>query len=213
MIDIPQDLLLSLLLKSLAGGALLGVIYDVIRAFKMLFGVKYGSDAVRITAKGMKIGAFVVTFLTDVIFWVFAGLLSIALIYSVGGGRFRGLTYLALAIGFLIYYLTIGRLMLKISAFLVNFLKKTVRWLIRLILVPFKWVLRLIISLYHLTIGRIIGKIRVAVEASRERKREAALANIAEPPEGESGKEDLENVDEKYRFRKEGRISFGRRPD
>ncbi len=213
MIDIPQDLLLSLLLKSLAGGALLGVFYDVIRAFKMLFGVKYGVDAVKTSSKGVKIGAFVVTFLTDVIFWVFAGLLSIAIIYSVGGGRFRGLTYLALAVGFIIYYLTFGRLMLKISAFFVKLLKKTVRGLIRLVLAPLKWILRLIISLYHLTIGRIIGKIKVAVAASRERKREAALANIAEPLEGESGKEDPKNVDEKYRFRKEGRISFGRRPD
>ena len=39
MIDIPQELLFSLLLKSLLCGGILGVFYDILRAIKMLFGV------------------------------------------------------------------------------------------------------------------------------------------------------------------------------
>ena len=212
MIDIPQELLLALILKSLLCGGLLGIYYELFRAIKMLFGVKYGEIS-EVSSFGGRAVVFAVTFITDLIFWVTAGLLSIAIIYSVGGGRFRGLTYIALALGFLVYYLTVGRLMLKVSAFLVKILKKAARGLIRLALAPIKLILRLIISLYHLTIGRIIGKIKVAVAASRQRRREAAVASIAETSEEAGGKEDLDFANGKHRYSKEGRIDFGRRAD
>lgn len=212
MIDIPQELLFSLLLKSLLCGGILGVFYDILRAIKMLLGVRYG-ECSEFSSLGGRAVVFIVTFITDLVFWVTAGLLSIALIYSVGDGRFRGMTYIALALGFLVYYLTLGRLMLKVSAFLVKILKKAARRLIGLILAPIKLILRLIISLYHLTIGRIIGKIIVAVAASRQRRREAALVSIAETSEEAGGKEDLDFADGKHRYSKEGRIDFGRRAD
>ena len=211
MIDIPQDVLKELIFKSLICGALLGIFYDVIRAIRMFFGVYYAqfTDAPR-TFSG-KFFAYTVTFITDVIFWVCGGCVSIALLYSMGGGRFRGIVYLALAIGFAVYYFTFGRLMLKISAFTVRLLKKWLKLLVKCICFPIRQILRAIISLYHLTFGRIIGKIKVAVR--RWMKKSAAEANVAEFTEKDGGKEDLICTDGKYRYRKEGRICFGRRAD
>ena len=212
MIDLSQEAIVTLLLRSFFCGVILGVGYDGIRALKMLFGVRYGEDADLPQSRAAKAFAFAVTFITDIIFWLCAGVCSIALMYTVGGGVFRGVTYVALLFGFLIYYLTLGRLVLKISAFLTAIIKRVFSGLVRIALAPIKWLFGAIISLWHLTIGKIIGKIVISLRHT-DKKCENAMPSEGKAEtesENETGEEDFVYVDGKKGYRKEGRISFGK---
>ena len=204
MIDLSQEQLVALLVRSLICGAFLGAIYDCIRALKMFCGVSYGGDMVSLSL-AKKALIWTVTFITDLIFWMIAGLLSVALMYQIGGGIFRGLTYICLTVGFAAYYFTLGRLVLKLNRIIVSFIKNVLKKLITLLMRPANMVWRGLIFLYHLTIGRIIGKIKDKWSASQSKKYDETLVL----PDTIERKEDLVCVDERTGYRKSGRVSFG----
>ena len=206
MIDLSQKALLALLIKSFLSGVALGVFYDLIRAFKMFFGVRY----TRPTEKGsvaLRVVAYAVTFLTDILFCVVFGVASILLMYGVGGGVFRGLTYLGLVGGMLLYYFSIGRLMLRVSEAVVDFIKKAFLRAARMLSVPFVRIGRGAIFLFHLTIGNFIGKIK---EGRARKKARAQIDLVEEEVLDNGGKEEFVYVDGRNGYKRDGRISFGR---
>jgi len=205
MIDLSQEILLALLIKSFLAGVALGIFYDFIRAFKMVFGVRYVRPIVK-RSVAVDVLAYIVTFLTDILFWIVVGVTSILLMYGVGGGVFRGLTYLGLAVGALLYYFSIGRLVLKVSEAAVNFVKRAVRRAVRILAMPFVWVGRGLIFLFHLTIGKILGKIKE--RRAQRKKRDKIEPDEAIALEGD-GKEEFVYVDGKNGYKRDGRISFG----
>jgi len=205
MIDLSQEILLALLIKSFLAGVALGIFYDFIRAFKMVFGVRYVRPIVK-RSVAVDVLAYIVTFLTDILFWIVVGVTSILLMYGVGGGVFRGLTYLGLAVGALLYYFSIGRLVLKVSEAAVNFVKRAVRRAVRILAMPFVWVGRGLIFLFHLTIGKFIGKIKE--RRAQRKKRDKIEPDEAIALEGD-GKEEFVYVDGKNGYKRDGRISFG----
>ena len=206
MIDLTQNQLAKLLLEGLLLGVALGVFYDCIRFFKCFFTV--GVDIERIRYRGvLGVAAYAFTFFTDVILMLLAALTSILLLYSVDG-VFRGMTYPAMAAGFLLYYHTVGRAVLKLSKMLVKALKRLIKRLFAIAIRPIRAIWRLIISVYHLTIGRFLGKIKERVKSAREKR---ARTEIEEQSAGDGqpcGKEDLVYVDGKAGYKREGRISF-----
>lgn len=206
MIDLSQEALIALLIKSFLSGVALGVFYDLIRAFKMFFGVSYTRPTTD-RSVAVRAVAYAVTFLTDILFWIIVGITSVLLMYSVGGGVFRGLTYVGLIGGILLYYFSIGRLMLRVSEAVVNFIKKVLRRVAKILAVPFVWVGRRAIFLFHLTIGKFIGKIK----DRRARKKARAEIDLVEKEAPDSGgKEEFVYVDGKNGYKRDGRISFGR---
>lgn len=78
-------------------------------------------------------------------------------------------------------------------------------------LLPVKKAVKGIIYLYHLTIGKIIGKIKEEWRHSRAKKRERAQEEFEALSDGvlSDGKEDLVYVDGRTGYRKSGRVSFG----
>lgn len=207
MIDLSQSLIFELLLKAFLLGAALGLFYDVIRFIKMLCGVEYFVSAeCRERTTVRKTVIFAVTFLTDLIFWLIFGISSIILLYNICGGVFRASIYPCMLFGFLLYYFSLGRLFLIIGSKTVLLLKRICRWIIRLILIPIRLVGRFFIFIYHLTIGKIVGKIKERINLSREKKKKSAED---EPTELDVGEEERKYGDEGYRYRKEGRIYFG----
>ena len=100
MINLSQGERAIILLRSFLCGVALGVVYELIRAFKLLCGVET-FDGERKKRRGAS--AFLshaVTFVTDVLFWVGSGCVSILLTYACGG-FFRGLIYIGIFGGFL----------------------------------------------------------------------------------------------------------------
>ncbi len=211
MIGLTQREVISLILNSFLCGVCFGVIYDFVRAFKMLCGVRYGNRSEDADNEGSRVLAvflFAVTVITDVVFWVAAGVASIILIYG-SGGVFRGLTYFCMAAGFLFYYFTLGSVVLKLNKKLTDIIKKILGRVARAAAKKASGAVGGIISLYHLTIGRIFDKILDSVKHGSEKKQES-LSDV-EVGEDERGEEDVVYVDGGKGYRREGRISFGKR--
>ncbi len=208
MIDLSQGELAALLFRSILCGVSFGGIYDIIRAFKLLCGVRYGENEEDAHIR-QRVLVYTVTLITDLIFWICAGCAAILLMYS-GGGVFRGMTFIGMTGGFLLYYFTLGRLVLKLSRKVTNVLKKLIRRVAICALKPIKKLFDGIISLYHLTIGKIIDKI---IEDSKKKKEEKQSADESEdmPCDAECGKEGFVYVDGKTGYRRDGRVSFGSR--
>ncbi len=174
----------------------------------MLLGIGQGARVRRILS-----GVFL--FVTDMCFCLFGASAAILLTYNISGGVFRGCAYLGMGLGLLIYRLTLGRLMNKIELSLTKLIRKVIRGLIKVLLVPSRAIFSLICKLYALTIGRIIGKIKCKVILQRElRKRELEkkkAAEIVPAKMSEETKEEKNNAEKASRYKKEDRISFGYR--
>lgn len=207
MIDLEQTTLVYLLLCSVALGALLGVLYDLIRFAKMMLGVEYGKTDTK-QGRVRRAIVFAVTFVSDVIFWVIFAASSVILTYNVSGGVFRAMVYVSMIAGGAVYYFTIGRLTLKLGIKLSKLIKKVAAKLLRLVIVPFRAIISLIIKLYHLTIGKVIGKI-ISERNRRRKERQKAISAPAVLPQ--KIQEENQNNVRKNRYEREGRISFGMR--
>jgi hypothetical protein len=180
----------------------MGLLSDFMRLFKMFFDVQ----GKKILHKMLLVS---VTFLCDVLFFVIAGIVSVLLLYTVGG-VFRGVIYPAMGLGFLIYAVTLGRLVSKINIWLAKTMKKAIRSVIRLIALPVRKAVHAIISLYHLTIGAFIGKIIRKIVALHEKKIAEGIEG-GESPVPDGGREDFVYVEGKIGYQRNGRISFGRK--
>ena len=213
MIDLTQNELFLLLVKSFCVGAMLGVVYDLVRFVKMLCGVRY--DRAQI-AKDIelprRIVIALVTFISDFLFWVFFGIVSVILNYHVVRGIFRGMTYIGLFSGFALYNLTLGRFMVRVNSYIASKIKKIIKTVLKLIFKPLKAVFFAIISFYHLTIGRFIVKIiGVIKERIRKKKKGRIFAEeVSSAFLNDGRKEEYVYVDGEIGYRKQGRISFGR---
>ena len=206
MINFSQGDLAIILLRSLLCGVSLGLIYELIRAFKMLCGVEdYVGERKRRTGF-FGFLSHALTFVTDIAFWVGSGCVSILLTYACGG-FFRGLIYIGIFGGFLAYYFTLGRLILGLNRKIMGKIKKGIAVVARYLSKPVKFIFGRIILLYHLTIGKIIDKI---IEDRKKRKQSAAGEDIP-GEDGECGKEGFVYVGEQTGYRRDGRVSFGQR--
>jgi spore cortex biosynthesis protein YabQ len=108
-------------------GMALGAIYDVFRIFRIA--ITCGK---------------IVVFIQDIIFFVLSATLSFLLMLYTNTGEIRLFYILGELIGFCIYYFTIGILVYKSAKAVVEFIKKILRVVFRLILKPI-WRLIIII--------------------------------------------------------------------
>lgn len=207
MIDLSQSTLVALLLYSLLLGVILGVFYDVMRFIRLFLVVKARTDTScgnGITVKGVLGGAIIFVF--DVIFFLVFAVSSLILTYNVSGGVFRGMVYFGMLAGGAIYYLTVGRLTLKLEEKLVRILRRASIRALRLVLALMRPIFCFALKIYHLTIGKIIGKI-VRVTRERRQRLKATANGVAALPQNIQKENDKDVT--KYRYEREGRICFG----
>ena len=116
MIDLEQSVVIELYIKAFLVGVAFGVFYDVIRFFKLILGVRYGAqDAYLPESKAKRVAVYIISFITDTLFWLLIGVASVLLFYNVSGGVFRGSVYPCLLFGLALYYFSLGRLTLALS--------------------------------------------------------------------------------------------------
>ncbi len=132
----------TVLLLSVLLGALLGVLYDVLRFVRE-------TVTFNVTGKCRKIvrsGAFLLTFLLDLIFFIFAGIaLSIFLFYT-NDGIFRLSSLVVTVCGFCLYRATFGKIIYALLKFLRKILKKIVIFSLKAIAFPVKSVYNILVK-------------------------------------------------------------------
>lgn len=114
----PEQFLL--LVKAIILGAGIGVFYDFFRILRIA--VKTHS---------------VIIFLEDLIFFICAAIATFFFIFQTNTGQIRWFIFFGLIVGFVLYYLTIGKLVIKVSEFIINFIKSVFKILFKIFIKPF----------------------------------------------------------------------------
>ncbi len=150
-------------------GLIFGGIYDIIRVVQILCGIASYSDGRVEMRLGKNVrgsrAAFVIFLLTDLAFMLTVTVMYSFFAYWADNGRVRFYLMLAAAVGFYIYYNTLGRLVMLFSDLIVRLIKRTFTVLV---LKPVRFILRLLrrVLLFFLNhtilllAGYISGRIR-----------------------------------------------------
>ena len=136
MFDISQGQLFILLVYSATVGAALGVVYDFFRIIRVAFpyNAQKNRHSTKVNRSKFIYGAIV--FLQDVIFWIFAALVTILFTFMANRGQIRLFALSGQLVGFTIYYFTVGRLVYKLAGRLVRFIRQTLRLFKRHVINP-----------------------------------------------------------------------------
>lgn len=140
--EISPFLLTLLLSWSFVFGLILGVINDINRIIRVFCGVRYSEKhfgklyelvlpvvhrpLLRGENKFHKKALVVLMFFQDIIFFIIAGIGIILLNYEFNEGSFRFFTVVAVVIGFLLYYFTMGKVVMTLSEGIAFFIKATI---------------------------------------------------------------------------------------
>ena len=132
----------------------MGLLHDLHRITRVLLGVRYGEKrfdrlyAVRLPLigksmerqrdrTGKRVALTVLIFFQDLILFGFAGVGTVLLNFYYNNGQLRLYTVAGLVTGFLIYYVTLGRLVMLVSEGIAFFLRAGLTLLLWLVSRPF----------------------------------------------------------------------------
>lgn len=192
------------LLYSLAFGALLHLLYDGIRILRALCGVRYGGRlGARLRAlrfpglspdfasrpprrAGERLRA-VLVFFTDLLFTATAGVLFSVFIYWQNDGAFRAILLLGTLLGYTVFHLTLGRLIVASAEGVAFLLRVLLSYLFLCIRVPatlvaraVSFVARALLALVRRILLFLYERLRAPAYHRREEKRRlrAAFAGL-----------------------------------
>lgn len=178
-----QTVLAQLWLYAFLLGVGLGAVYDVFRITRVFLGVSYTKAATerlqsirlpylssRPPRRPSRILG-VVVFFEDFLFALIGGVSIILLFYQVNNGKIRFPAFFLAALGFFLYRITIGRVIMLASQAIAFGIEILVRYAIFFIMLPFRWIGKQISTLCkHLWSCHVTHKTR------RARRRTTARA-------------------------------------
>ncbi len=145
---VPQEKLLLILLGAIIVGIFLGGIYDFFRIRRIAFSLN--STDIK---KGIreKIGNIII-FFEDVLYALICSVVVCIYVFYMNSGRFRGLAFVGFFLGFLLYYNTVGKVVMICSEQIVLFLKKVFRKIYRIFFRP---LLHIVEIMFKITVVKV----------------------------------------------------------
>ena len=170
--EIYPEVLWRLLWYSFFGGVLLGALYDTLRLSRVLLGVCHYVDIspkmrvpspfrerARSPRKRSAVFREVLLALEDLGFCLAAGAVMMLLLFYGNDGGFRGFVLLGLLAGFLLYYATLGALVVRVSEHLVFWLKTAILYAVFYITRPFLFLFRLVRNAVRRAYGSVSRRV------------------------------------------------------
>ena len=102
-------------------------------------------DFFRILRKSFKTSNFV-TYIEDILFWIFTGISIIYFMYNFSNGSIRLYIFLGLILGFFLYILTVSKYIINFFVFIIRILKIVLNKLFNIIYIPIKFIKNFICS-------------------------------------------------------------------
>ena len=109
-------------LLSVILGLLLGLLYDCVRITRCLFGIEYKGIIFKrlqpqhsIKSIG-KVYESLLMGITDLIYFALCGIIMSIFVYFVNSGNVRWYIFLGAGVGFFLYYVTVGRMVISLSS-------------------------------------------------------------------------------------------------
>lgn len=112
-------------------GILIGMFFDIFRILRKSFNTPD-----------------IVTYIEDIIFWLFTGLFLIFILFQINNGEIRIYNILGILIGGIFYMLTISKFFIKINVLIVTFIKNIIYKVIKILLYPVKVIFRILRKLF-----------------------------------------------------------------
>ena len=100
-----------------ATGIVIGVLFDIFRILRRSFK----------TADWL-------TTLQDILFWILAGFVILFSIFKFNNGEIRSYIFVGIALGVLIYMLTLSKYIVRCSVIIIKFIKKIISYPVNLII-------------------------------------------------------------------------------
>ena len=119
-------------------------------------------DIFRILRKSFKTNDLV-TYIEDIIFWILTGIIILFSMCKFCDGELRGFTIIGIAMGVILYMLTISTYIIKVSVFIIYILKTVISKTINIIIYPFKLIFNIMKKIIFKPISIICINIRKKV--------------------------------------------------
>ena len=151
---VEQTRLAEILLYSFLLGIFLGAVYDWFRIRRRLFSIKSAkkNESKEHTIKRIDLIEDIIIFFEDVLYGIICSVVVCIFLFYINHGRFRFISLLGEGIGFLVYYKTVGRLVLFCSEKIVRFIRFLIGKIFKLTVVP---IIRLLKFIIKITLGRM----------------------------------------------------------
>lgn len=157
--ELSQGTLLLLFALSLTCGFALAALYDVFRIRRRAV----GADKKRKKLLTRLISGFIIG-VEDMIFFTAAGIATTLISYAVFQGRVRPMAIILEAVGFLLYRLTVGRLVMALSAAIIALVRRVLSFIYRRLILP---PARLCRKAFAALIGALMRVVSVFMERRR----------------------------------------------
>lgn len=128
-----------LFLTTVIIGAFIGFIYDFIRIFRKV--IRHPDFVVQIE---------------DSAFWILSAAGIFIIMLDRNYGEIRLFSILGIFIGMIIYFFTVSRPFLSVSFAIIDFIKRVIKFIIYVVLLPFKFILKLLSYPYRFVEGYIL---------------------------------------------------------
>ncbi len=138
MTQLSQTGLCILFVYALAVGAFLGAVYDVFRILRVAFPYVNGNGVKKVYA-ALMLG---IIFLEDMLYALIAAVTVNLFLFNVNDGQVRWFALLGAAMGFALWYVTVGRLIMRCARTIVAAVRRMLYFLYRILLLPVVRLLR-----------------------------------------------------------------------
>ena len=171
--EISQTLLGMTFVIAVLAGIAVGVVYDALRITRVLLAHLTGNG----TASRRMVK--VVCFAEDILFTLAATLVLILLVYYTGDGQLRALAPMGLSCGFFVWYVTVGKLVMRASDVIAVAIAKAVRLIVRYTLLAVSLPFRLLGRVFMHIVGyRLMAWTERRDERRRVRYTEREAENL-----------------------------------
>lgn len=104
-------------------------------------------DFFRILRKSFKTPD-IITYIEDLLFWILTGFIVLYSIFTFNNGEIRLYMILAIILGAIIYLLVASSYIIKINVTILNFIKKILKKIFNILLMPFKFLHKIINKIF-----------------------------------------------------------------
>lgn len=178
--EISPYMLMLLLIYSFFFGITAGVLNDVNRIIRVLFGVRYSKHSldtlysknipflgeplgrITLTRKNERVLS-VIIFFQDILLFVYLGCGIVVLNYYLNRGQLRLYTVAAAVVGFAVYYFTLGRIVAYAFETVIFFIRAAFKIIFFVLFHPFLVILKKILK----SIKKIYKKIKTSLAKKR----------------------------------------------
>lgn len=180
--NVSMHQLFATLLYSVVLGLFFGAVYDAVRIIRVVFGINSYSTKKRFKSfydKGL-INVFVLkkaaifktifVFVTDIVYMTFISVSFVIFLFHFNFGIFRWFFLVFAALGILVYYHSVGKLVIAFSEVISETMKLVVNTLIFILFIPIKYLIKLFIFLFSKTLGRISHKLKCAIDIRKKKR-------------------------------------------